>query len=59
MEHQLLTDIASRLFANIPLALWHDKRGAQIELHVQQLVSQLANILWLMFKICAEPPSRQ
>jgi hypothetical protein len=45
MEHQLLTDIASNLFENIPLALWQDKSAEEIEVEVQQLVNQVANIL--------------
>jgi hypothetical protein len=45
MEHQLLTQIASNLFENIPVELWHDKSAEEIEVEVQQLVNQVANIL--------------
>ena len=45
MERQLLTEIAGKLFENIPLALWQDKCAEEIEVEVQQLVNQLATIL--------------
>lgn len=49
MEHSTLTEIASQLFDNIPADLWHDKDAEAIERGVQQLVNQLATILFSEF----------
>lgn len=45
MEQTLLTEIASKLFDNIPTEFWEDKSAEQIEQGLQQLANQLATLL--------------